>query len=75
MDGHKTFEKSMKKLLNNAGILPFILAALFLVLKVLSVVSWGWVWVLSPIWLYVSMVLIIAGMSAIWVAIWVKKRK
>jgi hypothetical protein len=65
----------MKKLLSNAGIFPFILSALFLVLKFLSVVSWGWLWVLSPIWLYVAMMLLIAGISAIWVAIWVKKRK
>ena len=65
----------MKKLLSNAGIFPFILATLLLVLKVLSVVSWGWLWVLSPIWLYVAMMLLIAGISAIWVAIWVKKRK
>ena len=28
-----------------------LLAIAFIVLKLLGVISWGWLWVLSPIWI------------------------
>jgi len=31
--------------------LSVIVAVLFVLLKVLNVVSWPWIWVLSPIWI------------------------
>ena len=36
----------------SSGGFPFfsILAIIFIVLKVLDIITWSWVWVLSPIW-------------------------
>ncbi len=35
------------------SLLPFtlLLSAIFAVLKLFGVITWGWVWVVSPIWL------------------------
>lgn len=37
----------------------WLIAAVFIVLKLTGVISWGWLWVLSPIWLPVVMLLIV----------------
>jgi hypothetical protein len=36
----------------------FFIAVLFAILKVLGVISWSWVWVLSPIWIPYSIILV-----------------
>lgn len=34
-----------------AAIFPTLLAIAFIVLKLCKVISWPWLWVLSPIWI------------------------
>lgn len=46
------------------------LAIIFIVLKVLNLITWSWFWVLSPIW--ISIVLIFLS-AAVLVAIGLKK--
>lgn len=35
-----------------------VLAIVFIVLKLLKIIMWSWVWVLSPIWIPITIVLI-----------------
>ena len=36
-----------------------MLVILFAALKILGIVAWSWVWVLSPFWLYLVIMLVI----------------
>lgn len=38
-----------------------LLTIVFIVLKLCHVISWSWVWVLSPIWIPTIFIIIIAG--------------
>ena len=42
-------------MVGNNGTLPNIIAEIitvaFIVLKIFGFISWGWVWVLSPLWI------------------------
>lgn len=38
-----------------------LLAILFIALKLTHVIDWKWVWVLSPIWITASLVVVILG--------------
>ena len=48
---------------------PFIglLTLAFIVLKLCGVISWSWVWVLSPIWISMILVLLVFGGIAIYI--------
>ena len=35
----------------NLTPIPVFLAILFMVLKLTGTISWGWIWVFSPIWI------------------------
>lgn len=47
-----------KKTSSGLGLLD-VLAVIFIVLKLLGVITWSWVWVLSPIWIQLVIVAII----------------
>lgn len=34
------------------GILAILLGLIFTVLKVGTIIAWGWAWVLAPFWIY-----------------------
>ena len=36
-----------------------LLTIVFIVLKILKIISWSWWWVLSPLWLPIAIVIII----------------
>lgn len=42
-----------------AASTPGTLTIIFLVLKLTGVINWPWVWVLSPVWITIGLVLII----------------
>ena len=42
-----------------------VLCLVFIVLKLLGVISWSWVWVLCPIWIPTIFIIIIAIIAAI----------
>ena len=44
-----------------AGLLTIV----FIVLKLTNVISWSWLWVLSPLWIDFALVIIIAVVAAI----------
>ena len=50
--------------------LSFVLTVIFFVLKMLNIIDWAWIWVLSPIWISLILTIIIV---IIW-KIWVKSR-
>ena len=37
-----------------------ILTIVFIVLKLTRVITWGWIWVLSPIWVELFIILVVA---------------
>ncbi len=47
-----------KKTSSGLGLLD-VLAVIFIVLKLLGVITWSWVWVLSPIWIQLVIVAIV----------------
>lgn len=42
-----------------------VLAIVFIVLKLVGVITWSWWWVLSPIWIPLAIVLVIAVIALI----------
>ena len=45
-----------------------LLTVVFIALKLTGVIKWSWIWVLSPIWIYVLFILFIAFIAAIVIA-------
>ena len=50
-----------------------VLTIVFIVLKLLGVIQWSWIWVLSPIW--ISAVIAVAVFSVILIGGRIKKGK
>lgn len=50
-----------------------VLTIIFIVLKLLRVIQWSWIWVLSPIW--ISAVIAVAVFSVILIVGRIKKGK
>lgn len=49
---------------NNNGIgIVGCLQVVFIVLKLCKVINWSWLWVLSPLWISISISLIIIGIA------------
>lgn len=47
--------------------LSFVLTIVFFVLKMLNVIDWTWIWVLSPIWISLILTIIIVIIWKIWI--------
>lgn len=45
--------------MSNLGILD-VLLIVFIVLKLVGVIKWGWVWILAPLWIQIILVIVIA---------------
>lgn len=54
----------MEKKSSGLGILD-VLLVVFIVLKLIGVISWGWLWVLSPLWISVLIVLVMIIIAVI----------
>lgn len=54
--------ENMNKKSNGSSGMSFleVLLVVFIVLKLLGVIAWSWVWVLSPIWIGV-LIAVVAG--------------
>lgn len=55
-----------KVVVNNSGGVSFVglLAIVFITLKLIGIITWSWLWVLSPLWIGLAIVLgfiVIAG--------------
>jgi hypothetical protein len=44
---------------------PGLLTIAFIVLKLCGVITWSWWWVLSPIWIFWSIIIILAFIAVI----------
>lgn len=52
-------EKTSKKISCNFGGLGTLLTVAFVVLKLCGVISWSWLWVLSPLWISFGLGLVV----------------
>jgi len=41
-----------------------LLCVAFIVLKLCKVIEWSWIWILSPLWIPIAIVLVLAIISA-----------
>ena len=46
-----------------------LLTIVFIVLKLCGVISWSWLWVLSPIWISLGLALILFAIAGIFILI------
>ena len=53
------------------GVLSILLVA-FIVLKLCGVITWSWLWVLSPLWIPIALVLVILLIVGVMVYVNVK---
>lgn len=55
----------------NSGGIGFcgLLTIAFIVLKLCGVITWSWLWVLSPLWISTALVLLIVIIASIAVAV------
>ena len=44
---------------NESISFPALLTIVFIVLKLIGIISWSWWWVLSPLWIFVAILLIV----------------
>jgi len=63
----------MKKTSQSGMGIVSILTLIFIVLKLTKLISWSWVWVLSPLWITAVLTLIV--FSLILIGGKIKKRK
>lgn len=60
----------MEKTTSSGGIgFAGVLTIVFIVLKLIGVISWSWLWVLSPIWISILVGLVFAVIAIIAVGI------
>ncbi len=59
--------KMSKTIIKSSGGIGFLglLTLIFITLKLTSVITWSWLWVLAPLWMPVAVVLLIAGFIGI----------
>lgn len=57
----------MNKENNASGGIGFtgLLTIVFITLKLLKVINWSWLWVLSPIWITIALIIILTILSLI----------
>ena len=46
-----------------------LLTIVFIALKLIGVIDWGWLWVLAPLWISTAITLIIVLGAFIWLAV------
>lgn len=53
---------------SNSGGIGFggLLTIVFIILKLCKVINWSWLWVLSPIWISIALVIVITIIMVIW---------
>jgi membrane protein YdbS with pleckstrin-like domain len=67
-----------RKLVSSGMSFPSVLTVVFIVLKLVGVINWRWVWVLSPIWITLSIyAVVIMAFIIVWVIakLWKRTQK
>ena len=49
--------------------IPTILTIIFVVLKLCKVISWSWIWVLSPLWIYAALGILLVIVAIVFATI------
>lgn len=62
-------ENEKKININFGGCFTGLLTIAFIVLKLCGVITWSWVWVLSPLWIGFALAIVVLIITAIVVAI------
>ena len=58
--------KSNNNVSSGGGLgLSGVLTTIFVVLKLVGVIDWSWVWVLSPLWIGISFAILVVTVMAI----------
>lgn len=55
----RTNKTTVKSGIGFFGFLSIVLTAVFTVLKLINKIDWSWWWVLSPLWIYLGLSVII----------------
>ena len=63
----KSFEQLQTKRKGTTHLTTLLM--IFVVLKLTNNIGWSWLWVLSPIWLPVSLVVVIASLVGVVLAV------
>ena len=50
---------------NVSGLFTSLLTIAFIVLKLCHVIEWSWIWVLSPLWIPLALILVIWAIGLI----------
>lgn len=61
--------KESSKGIGCGGLLTVLLTVAFVVLKLCNVIDWSWWWVISPIWIYAALFILIIVIAAFIAAI------
>lgn len=56
-----------------SGGIPFTLFIVFLVLKLVGVITWSWLWVFAPLWIPLAILLAVLLVGIVIVAIFGEK--
>ena len=63
-----------EKKVSGAGIgFCGLLTIVFIVLKLIGVIGWSWLWVLSPLWIPIAFSVLFIGIALF--AAWIRKRR
>jgi hypothetical protein len=50
-------------------ISPVFLTLVFLILKLTGVINWGWIWVFSPLWIFLGLLIAIFALLFVFIII------
>lgn len=64
-----------KNIFNNGIGFVGILTIAFIVLKITGIISWSWIWVLSPLWISLIGILVVTGFVFLMIALFYKSNK
>ena len=67
-DSWNLYKESKKKGLGFMTTLILLLTATFVTLQLVGVISWPWIWVLSPLWIPLALMILLALVALIAVA-------
>lgn len=68
-------KKLVKYKIQRDWMIALTVTLTFLLLKVSGHLDWKWVWVVSPIWILLSIYLVLSSLGMAWWFIWGKKSK
>ena len=55
--------------------IPFILSAIFYICDIVGIINWSFIWIISPIWIFILLDAVVYGLLTlfIWIFEWKQK--